>query len=153
MRTRRRGVRLAIACRGQSTPIKRVAQTWQRRSCAKREDCLRSPICRKATRYFPLGSKLDALAAAKSAYEAAVIEKDGARTDMIDTLRPFVAQFQANPSIPVKVFESLDIPARGTTGPRSAPTIPTNLVATPNANGSVVLTFNKAGNSALTPNS
>lgn len=95
-------------------------------------------------------ASLDELAAAKAAYEAAVITKDTKRAEMIDTNRVFVGQFQNNPLIPVEVFELLDIPEKAKPGPRSAPVSPSSLVAVANADSSVILSWDTTGNSAST---
>ena len=92
----------------------------------------------------------DALVAAKAAYEAAVQTKEFERSRMINDIRPFVGQFQSMPGIPKAVYADMDIPAKAKPGPRTAPEIPSDFVATPYATGAVVFSWNRNGNSAST---
>lgn len=87
---------------------------------------------------------------AKASYEASVINKNNAKLNSINVNRKYVAQFQAIPNLSEEVFQSLDIPARHTSGTRSAAATPSGLIATAQVNGGVTLKYARNGNSQST---
>ncbi len=91
-------------------------------------------------------NSVDALATAKAAYEAAVINKEAARASLIDTMRPFVGTWQSATNIPAEVYELLDIPEKAKPGPRTGPSIPQNLVAMPTGVTGVNFIWESNGN-------
>lgn len=93
---------------------------------------------------------LEALIEAKAAYEAAVINKNTTKQYSIDVNRKYVAQFQVIPGLSEEIFQSLDIPARGTTGSKSPASTPTNLTAFTETNGNVTVKYSRGANSKTT---
>ena len=99
------------------------------------------------------GEYSDAIGTAKTAKQAAksaVAAKNSARTAVTADTRTLVNKIQGVPGLPDELKVSLGINPHDTKPTRSAPTVPTNLVATGEPSGTNELKWNRNGNPPAT---
>ncbi len=97
-----------------------------------------------AQQYFD--TALESQVTAKAVAEAATQTKDSTRLTTTATIRAFVNEFQANTNIPEDIYGQLQIPKRGTRGPKGPAITPNNVIATGLANANITIKFSRNGN-------
>ncbi len=91
-------------------------------------------------------TSLESQVTAKAIAETATQTKDSNRAATTATIRNFVNEFQANTNIPEEIYGQLQIPKRGTRGPKGPAITPNDVIAAGQANGDITIKFNRNGN-------
>ena len=85
------------------------------------------------------------LQAAEAAFEAAKVARDSQRVALLDTFCGYLNQMYATQTVTDESIASLTLAVRDQTRTPIVPTIPTDVLATPFADGTVKLTWNRNG--------
>ncbi len=87
---------------------------------------------------------------AKLAYKSAVEDKDADFQQLRDAISQIARTCYANPDVTNAMLESVGLSPRGRSRRPVAPTVVTDLIATPNVDGTVKLKWKRGGNLAVT---
>jgi hypothetical protein len=93
-----------------------------------------------------MGTDLDTMTGLKAQFEAQVADKNDTRSFLESSARTLAKRIQAKGGVSTSLKVALGINANTGTRNRTAPVQPATLVATPQADGTNALHWNKAGN-------
>lgn len=93
-----------------------------------------------------LSSDLNAVTTARAAFQAAIAAKDEGKASAKALVSAFSRRFRANPSVPDDLLTRLRLAPHQTPPTDRTPTMPTELVATADGDGTIRLRWNRNGN-------
>lgn len=88
--------------------------------------------------------------AAEVAAKNATVAKNAAKKAWLELVKPYNNAWQLNPLVTEAIKTALQLPVRTGPGSVTAPVTPTNVIVTPNANGTVDVRWKRNGNSSAT---
>lgn len=101
-------------------------------------------------RFNAFTAAVDEVADIKLQSKSATADKNDKKSDARALIAQYAKEWRGNPAIPDALLDLLQLPNHQNNGPRSAPTVPTDLSFTINNVGEVTLRWKRNGNNSRT---